>query len=200
MSNQELNLSGIFSIEHWRDGKCINTYLTPNSILYFAKINMLEKIFFPSTIGEMNWYIGFIDAKTWIMGTNPDANFPTEMFEWTEWTDYGFNDVKFPTTRIQWQPDPATVGFIENTTLKAEITALNDAEVKGFFLVNDPNFGFHNQDAIFWATSIIEDVLADSDSPLPNSLPLYKNDLLKVTYKVTFTNDSTYVSDQGLGG
>jgi len=179
-----INLHNSLYIEQWRNNQRIDTRKTHNEINYFGRARLLQKVFFPSMfIGSLNWYIGLIDNLTYISTSETDLL--GQPLQWTELQSFAVENDINPSGRLPWTPDAtASVGSIENTILN-NLTLTEDGDIKGIFITNNSEFGVIGG-GILWATAI-----------LVSGITARANDVLKIGYRVSLTNDPDYVSDEG---
>jgi len=176
-----LRFQGIFSIEHWRDGECINVYpLNLNGITDQGKKEILEQYFyFPKTgrpIDDTTYscYIGLINTGA----TLNSADTYTTHTGWTEYANYTVGGSSY---RGKWTTSAATgtgtISITNPTPITYDITGAGGT-VYGIFVctgtttqiraINDVTAG--NE---LWATGAFT-----------AEIPVVSGDQLKITYTV----------------
>ncbi len=163
MSNN-IRATGMFHIEHIRDGKVINSFDCPNGVTTVGLTDLLT-VGFDNTSGHANWYLGLIDnsiAPVLVVGD--------EMDDHTGWTEVA--ETKYAGNRPEWLTDAPSASTVTNSSA-AVFTMSDSANVHGVFLCSDD--GNPSVTAgVLWATSSF---IAD--------LTLVATDVLNVTYTIT---------------
>ena len=182
MKNDQLNLMGKFTVEHWREGKLLETFEVPNLITNEAKNHILDTQFNSGTvIADAKWYIGLIDLTGYsaLAATDTYALINTTN-GWDEFTDYTDPaNTDSAVTRPVWLSDAAASQSITNSTVQSfDITA--SGTVKGMFLCGGPTTALTKDDAtasgnILWNAALF----TGGDRTVANT------DTLKVTYTIS---------------
>lgn len=153
---------GLWSIELWRDGKCIHKEDAPNGVTNVGKNSILGVQFHADT-QITAWYLGLIDASGYSALAAGDTM--SSHAGWTELTGYS------QATRPQWSPDAAASQAITNSTLvQFDINATGT--LKGGFLVSNSTKG--GTTGTLWGTALFS-----------GDIPVSNGDILKVTYTVS---------------
>jgi len=160
----EFKPRGFFTIEHWRDGKLLQTQKVPNGVTNVGKNYILGAGF--NAVTPINpFYIGIIDdsgGPTLAAGDTMASH-----AGWTEFTTYSEG------TRVDWGEDAAASQAISNTT-PATFNITGSATLHGVFLNSDS--AKSGTAGTLWATAAFA-------SPIP----VVNTDQLKITYTVTAT-------------
>ncbi len=164
-SNNELQSdfrpTGLFRIEHIRDGKVIAQFDVPNGIVDVGLNHILETEFH-SGAQITTWYIGLVDNAGFSAFANSDTM--SSHAGWTESTVYS------NATRPQWICGAASGRQITNsTTVDFNINAT--ATIKGLFITS--NNTKSGTSGTLWSTGAFG-----------TTQPVNNGDTLKVTYTV----------------
>jgi hypothetical protein len=158
------SLKGKFKIEHYRNGKLLDTYNINNDITNEGKNTILEIMFHDGTqIASSSWFIGLISNSGFSALAAADTM--ASHSGWTEFTGYS------QATRVAWGPGAAASQSITNST-PATFDINATGTVKGIFVTsNSTKSGTTGK---LWATALFT---AD--------VPVVNGDQLKVTYTVS---------------
>ncbi len=179
-ATSELRMRGKFKVEHWREGKLLNTYEFNNGVTNEGKNRLLD-VMFHGTTQLTTWYLGLIDNSgyTALAAADNYDNINQAGNGWDEFDDYtDANNADSAVTRPIWVEDAAASQSITNTTTSIyDITT--GGTVKGLFVVAGTNAatkGDHTAGAAhaLWATALF----ASGDVVLNIS------DQLRVSYAV----------------
>ena len=178
-SDTDLRLKGRYIVEHWRDGKRINSYAFKNGITNEGKNSLLD-IMFDGATQITTWWMGLIDLVNYVILADDDTYDDIDQAgnQWDEFTDYTDEvNASNATTRPVWDTDAASAQAITNSTVAVyKVTSAGD--VKGIFAVGGAapaqTKGDHAPGAKLWATALFA---AD--------VPVVLDDELKVTYTVS---------------
>jgi hypothetical protein len=156
---------GRFKIEHWRDGKLLQTQDVPNGVTTVGLEKILDVYFHDgSATAASGWYIGLITGESPALA----ASDTIASKGWTENTSYD------EATRIAWGPDdPLSNGGVITNGTSADFTISATVVIGGAFLINFATKG----DVVsgdLWATATFA-----------SKIDLIDNDKLKVTYTIT---------------
>lgn len=175
----DLNLTGKYIVEHWRNGEKINEYHFPNGITNEGK-NQLLDVQFHAIAAISAWYMGLIDNLNYSALAAGDTYDDIDQAgngwdEFTLYTDAGNADSA--TTRPSWVEAAASAQSITNSAVTVfDITGAGT--VKGLLLVGGsgtPNIkGDHAPGATLWATALFSGDVA-----------VLSGDQLKATYTVS---------------
>jgi hypothetical protein len=174
----DLNMSGKYVVEHWRNGQRINEYHFPNGIVDEGK-NQLLNVQFHAQGAISAWFMGLIDNAGWSSVEDDDAYIDIDGANgWAEfalYTDAGNGDSA--TTRPAWDEGSASGQSITNSSVTVfDITG--PGTVKGLFLVGGPSTpnikGNSSSGNTLWATALFSGDVA-----------VLNGDQLKATYTVS---------------
>lgn len=181
-----INPRGVFSFEHIRDGKIIQTGSSPNVVTVEGKDYMLDLLFQTiSTASYSVWWMGLIDAITdWTAVTEDDIydDLNTAAIGWDEFQDYTTDPASSTTKRGIWDVGEAAAKQVtSDTQTQFDITgggtikgaficggAVGEADLKNNHVVGSP------KNILFCASE-----LSGGDVVVNNS------DTFKMTYTVT---------------
>ena len=154
---QDLNPQGYFTIEHWRNGKLLDTYHLKNGITNAGKDKLLDVMFHNVTqIGT--WYIGLIDNSGYTGVAAGDTH--DSHSGWSENTDYDESN------RQEWTEDAASGQSITNTT-SVDFTMSASATIKGIFIASDNTKGGTGASPTLWSTAVFgSNATAEDDDVL----------------------------------
>lgn len=161
---QDLKIKGRYPvIEHWRNGKLLDTYMLDNDITNEGKNLILEIMFHDGTqIASSSWFAGLISNSGYTALAAADTM--ASHGGWTEFTGYS------QSTRVAWGPGAAASQQITNSTpMTFDINA--SGTVKGIFITS--NSAKSGTTGKLWATGLFT---AD--------VPVVNGDQLKITYAV----------------
>ncbi len=172
-------LKGRYAVEHWRNGRRINSYAFKNGITDEGKNSLLNIMFNGATQITVFW-MGLIDLVNYVALADDDTYDDIDQAgnQWDEFTDYTDSvNTDNATTRPVWDTDAASAQAITNSTVAVyKVTSAGD--VKGIFAVGGAapaqTKGDHAPGAKLWATALFA---AD--------VPVVLDDELKVTYTVS---------------
>lgn len=160
-----LNLKGRYPIiEHWRNGKLINTYSLNNGITNQGKNLILETMFNEETqVATGNWCIGLISNSGY--SALADADTMSSHSGWTEFTGYSQSN------RVAWGQGTAASQAITNAS-PATFDITSSGTLKGIFVTSNNTKG--GTTGYLWATGLFA-----ADVPVENG------DQMKITYTVS---------------
>jgi hypothetical protein len=171
--------SGVFEVDHYRDGKRIGSYRFKNGITDEGKDKLLDVMFDDDT-QISSWFLGLIDDVGFTALADDDTYAGiNDSNGWDEFDDYTDPaNADSGTTRPAWTNDAASDQAITNSSVVSfDITA--SGTVKGLFLVGggtDPEIKNNSAGGgVLWATALF----TGGDVPVQN------NDTLRVTYTVS---------------
>ncbi len=174
-----LALKGRYNVEHWRDGRRINSYAFKNGITNEGKNSLLD-VMFDGATQITTWWMGLIDLANFTILADDDTYDDINQAgnQWDEFTAYTDSvNGDSVTTRPVWDTDAASAQAITNSTVAVyKMTGAGD--VKGIFTVGGAPAAQNKDDDApgpkLWATALFA---AD--------VPVVLNDELKVTYTVS---------------
>lgn len=163
---------GIFTLEHWRNGKLLSSHEIKNGVTNEGKDFILD-VMFHGTTAAPTWWLGLIDLAGYsALADADDYDNINGTNGWDEFDDYGTTD------RIVWNEAAASAQSITNSANVATFNITATGTVKGVFLVglgaNADKQNDHAADGKLWATAL----LSGGDVSVLNS------DQLKITYTV----------------
>lgn len=183
-SNQDLaallTMRGNFRVSHRRDGRLLEEWSIPNTIVNEGKNHILN-VQFHGTSAIGTWYLGLIDNSgfTAITAADTYANINQPGNGWDEFDDYtDRNNSDNSGTRPAWPENAASGQAITNSTLAIyDFTA--SGTLKGLFVAGGTNGQTKNDHTgsgnILWAaTAFASNVSVDN------------GDDLSVTYSVSW--------------
>lgn len=134
-----LEPKGIFTIKHYRDGKLLEEFESPNTITNEGK-NKLLNVMFNGQTQLTTWYLGLVDNASFTAIAATDTydgiDAANGWGEFASYTDPGNSDSAV--TRPQWTEGAASSQSITNgTVVSFDITG--SGTVKGLFLVGGTN-------------------------------------------------------------
>lgn len=159
-----LKMGGVFTIEHWRDGKLLDSAQFKNKVVNQFLDYALD-VSLSSGTPKTSWYIGLFKANYTPLATNTGATIAAAATELTEYTS---------STRIAWADAGPASNVITNAASKAEFTINGTVTAYGAFLVSSNVKGDTNSASILCAAS-----------KFTTSRDLVANDQLLVTYQLT---------------
>ena len=155
---------GFFTIEHWRDGKLLQTQDVPNGVTNVGKDHVLNTQFNAGT--PVNpWYIGIIDNSGFSALAAADTM--ASHAGWNEFVTYS------EATRVDWGEDAASGQAISNSS-PATFNITGSGTLYGVFLNSDS--AKSGTAGTLWATAAFA-----------STIPVVNTDQLKITYTVTAT-------------
>ncbi len=175
-----LGLRGLYTVEHWRNGRRYNEYRLKNDITNEGRNKLLDVMFDAATQITI-WYLGIIDDINFSALSNADTYDEINQSGngWDEFTDYtDANNGDSALTRPIWPTGPAASQSITNATL-AVYDLTGPGTVKGLFTVGGGSSpetkGDHTAGSTLWATALFSggDAIVQS------------GDQLRVTYTVS---------------
>jgi hypothetical protein len=176
-----LQFTGRFVVEHWRDGKHIATHELQNGVTIEGK-NFNLDVYFHGTTAAPTWWLGLIDNDSYVALAEGDTYDDIDQAGngWDEYQDYtDANNTDSTTTRPEFIENAASAKSITNGTQAIYDIVAPGGTVKGIFAVglgaNADLKGDHANDGKLWATALFtggDVVVATSDQ-------------LKVTYTVS---------------
>ena len=172
--------SGEFHVDHYRNGRRINSYRFKNGITNEGKDALLDVMFHGGT-QVTSWYLGLIDNAGYsaLAATDTYANIDKVGNGWGEFTDYTDpGNGGDSTTRPEWTADAASGQAITNSSVVSfDIT--DTGIVKGIFLVGGgtdaDTKGDNAGGGVLWATALFSG----------GDVPVIMGDTLRVTYTVS---------------
>jgi hypothetical protein len=177
----QLGIKGKFNVEHWREGKLLETWEVPNLITNEGKNHILDVQFDGIISAITTWYIGLIDL------TGYSALAAADIYDeidgtngWDEFTPYTDPaNADSAVTRPAWTPDAAASQSITNSTVVSfDITG--SGTVKGLFLCGGTNAQTKSDHTAGVAHKLWNAALfTGGDRTVANT------DTLKVTYTVS---------------
>lgn len=178
-AHSDLNITGRYVVEHWRNGKRINEWHFSNDIVNEGK-NKVLGVMFNAATQITAWYMGLIDnaGYTALAATDTYDDIDQAGNGWDEfknYTDPGNGDSA--TTRPAWdEAAPSAQSITNNSVTVYDITGTGT--VKGLFLcggVGTANVkGDHAAAGTLWATALFSGDVA-----------VLNGDQLKVTYTIS---------------
>lgn len=179
-TEDNLPLTGEFRVEHYRDGKKINTYNFNNGITIEGK-NFLLDVMFHGTAAAGTWYLGLIDlvGYTALDETDTYDDIDQAGNGWDEFQGYtDANNGDSAVTRPAYAEDAASAKAITNSTTSIYDITSNDT-VKGIFVVGlgaaADTKGDHAADGKLWSTALFTS----------GDVAVVIGDQLKITYTVS---------------
>ena len=175
------NPRGKFSVDLFRDGKRINSYMFPNGIVNEGKDHLLDVGFVAAT-AYATWYCGLIDLTGWSALADDDTYDDINQAGngWDEFTSYtDGNNGDSAVTRPEWQADAASGEAVTNSTTSIYDITVNGT-VKGVFIVGGTGGAVNKSDNtaannILWATALFGS----------GDVAVLNGDQLKVTYTIS---------------
>lgn len=154
---------GVFTLEHYRDDKLLQTIKVKNGVTDVG-INNILNIMFDALAQITTWYLSFIDESGFTAVAAADTM--ASHAGWTEFTAYSSG------TRPVWDPDASSSKVsVNSVTVDFTITG-GAATLKGVFLASDNTKS--GTSGVLWATAIFS-----------TDIPVTGGDLIKMTYSVT---------------
>lgn len=164
---------GIFHIEHWRAGKCINKFDCPNMVTNEGKDALLDIMFHADT-QITTWYLAPLDNQTG-SGVQADDTYAAIGQAGNEWDETSEYD---ETLRQEFVEGPASSQQINNSASKATFTMSASITVEGIMCVGGGTAASTKADnaggGTLWATALFA-----------SSIAVVDDDELKVTYTVS---------------
>lgn len=134
MENTEIGnaeVGGIFTIEHVRDGKVIDTWVEKN-IVVNEGLNDLLQVHLGGGTQKPTWYVGLFEGNYTPVATDTASNIATNSTESTAYDE---------TTRPEWVEAAASSQQITNSANKATFTINASKTIYGAFLISDDTKG-----------------------------------------------------------
>jgi len=170
------NPKGVWDVWHYRKGKLLERFQSPNTIMTEGKNHALDVVFH-AVSANSTWYIGLVDNSGFTAISASDTyagiNDTNGWSSFTSYTDPGNGNSA--TTRPAWTEGAASGGSITNgTVVSFDITA--SGTVRGIFLVAGTNAQTKNDSTntgnVMWCATDF----AGGNRTVANT------DTLKVTY------------------
>lgn len=155
-----MKMRGVYTLEHYRDGKLLATLELENGIVDVGANNLLDVMFGGATVTDP-WYIGLIDTGATLAVADTMASHAG----WMEFIAYT------EATRQAWDEATAAARAITNST-DTEFTINAAGTVYGIFLVSDS--AKSGVAGTLWSTAAYT-----------AGLVVANLDVLKVTYTLT---------------
>ncbi len=149
---------GHFTVEHWRDGKLLQTLEADNGVTIEGK-NFLWDVMFHGTTAAGTWYIGLIDSDGWtaLDETDDYDNINQLGNTWDEVDQGDYTIGADPTLRGVWNEDAASAKAMTNS-VAVTFVIVNPKTIKGLFIVglgaNASLQEDHANDGILWSTAL----------------------------------------------
>ena len=163
---------GRFTLQHYRNGKLIDSNDFHNDVTNEGKDAILDA-FFHSGIAATTWYIGLIDSSGYTELSEDDTydNINQAGNGWDEFEDYGTGD------RIEWEEAAPSDQSVTNSANVATFDITGSGTVKGAFICGvgaaADTVGDHASDGVLWAAGL-----------LTSDREVVSGDQLKITYTV----------------
>jgi len=154
---------GVFTWEHWRDGKLLNKFDFNNGVTDGGIDDVLSSAFNDATGDRTGWAVGLVDASGFTAFATADTM--ASHAGWAESVAYS------EANRVAWGPAVAASQAIANAS-PIEFNINAGVTLKGTFLCSDNTKG--GATGILWATA-----------QFASDQVLLLGDLVKVTYTVT---------------
>ena len=166
----ELNISGIFTYEHVRDGKVIDTWTEENKVVDEGLTYVLANSLDGSTSSIANWYIGLFKNNYTVLNTTNAANIVGDANEsQTDYSEIG---------RPAWVEAGVNALSITNAASVAQYTfTAVSTLIYGAFLVSNATKGATTGTLL-------------SASQFGASRTMLQNDILNVTYELTIASST----------
>lgn len=153
----------IVILEHFREGKLLQRYVTHNDITNEGKNHILNVAFNNGTqVANNSWFVGLVNLSSFTAFAAADTM--SSHSGWLEFTAYT------ETTRRNWNSVTATSQSTSNTT-SIDFTINASGTIKGIFVTSNSTKG--GTTGVLWATA-----------PFASDIPVANTDQLKVTYTV----------------
>jgi predicted cobalt transporter CbtA len=124
---EDMKACGVFTIEKWRNGKCISVRDVPNLVTTVGK-NLMLDVMFHGTSPVTTWYIGLINSSGYSAVAAGDTM--ASHAGWTEMTSYD------ESVRQTWVEAAASGGSTATSSV-AVFTISATVTIKGLFLTSD---------------------------------------------------------------
>lgn len=163
-----LEVGGVFTFEHVRDGKVIDSWEEPNTVVTQG-LNYILNTALGATAKLADWYLGIFEGNYTPVAGLTAATVKAAASECVTYDE---------ATRPAWTDAPSTTGIITNAAARAEFTMNADKTIHGAFLIS----------------TNAKDGSADSGGTLfsasrfGTSRPVLIADVLIVTYSVQAQN------------
>ena len=160
----KLPIKGMFPVvEHWRNGKLLNTYSFPNAITNVGKDYLLNAGFNTGTVvAQANWCMGLVDNASFSAFAPGDT---MASKGWTEFTGYS------QSARVAWGQATSTAQTVTNgTPCTFDITATGN--LNGIFICSNNTKG--GTSGILW-----------TEGSFPSVVPVVSGDQIKSTYALS---------------
>lgn len=126
MPVHNLEVGGVFSLEHWRDGELIGVDETPNLVVNEGLNHILNVIFHGGT-QVATWYLGLFEGNYTPVATVTAATITSAATESTAYDE---------STRQEYNEAAASGQSITNSANKATFTMNANKTIYGAFLVS----------------------------------------------------------------
>lgn len=126
MPDTRLQIGGVFSIEHVRDGEVIDAW-DEHNLVTNEGLNHLLDVHFHGTSQIATWYIGVFEANYTPLASDTAATFPGSATECTAYDE---------TTRVAFDEAAASGQSITNSASKATFTFNATKTIYGAFLAS----------------------------------------------------------------
>jgi hypothetical protein len=156
----EFKPQGVFHMEHWRDGKLIQTYEAENTVTTDGKNKALDTAF--RGVTQVNpWYIGIINNAGF--GGTQVTDTMSAHPGWAEFTGYSEG------TRQAWSPAAAANASLTNSASLATFNITATATLQGLFVTSVSTKG--GTTGTLW-----------SAASFSTTVPVLNGDQIKLTY------------------
>lgn len=132
MSNEKVGVGGVFTFEHLRDGKVIDSWDEHNLVVTEGLNHLLDVTFHGST-QVPTWYVGIFSGNYTPAATDTGATISANSTEITT----GYDEA----TRPAFVESAAAAGSLSNTASKASYTINTTVTAYGAFLVSSSTKG-----------------------------------------------------------
>lgn len=164
-TEDKLDMYGRFPVvEHWRDGKLLETYKFPNAITNVGKDYLFNAGFNTGTvITQSSWCIGLVDNTSFTAFATSDTM--ASHGGWIEFTGYS------QSTRVAWGQTTSTAQTVTNgTPATFDITA--SGNLQGIFVTSGS--AKSGTTGTLW-----------TEGSFPSVVPVVNGDQIKVTYALS---------------
>lgn len=127
IEEQELKVGGVFTFEHVRDGKVIDTWESENLVVNEG-LNDLLQVYLGDGTKKPTWYIGLFEGNY-----TPTAGLIANDIAVTATESTAYNEANRP----EWVEAAAASQQITNTASKATFTINATKTMYGAFLISD---------------------------------------------------------------
>jgi hypothetical protein len=126
LPNSQLNLGGVFHVEHMRDGALIDSWDSPNLVTNEG-LNSVLGVYFHGDTQITTWYIGLFEGNYTPVATVTAATITSAATESTAYDE---------ATRVEYNEAAAASQSITNSANKATFTINATKTIYGAFLVS----------------------------------------------------------------